>query len=76
MDLNVRAFRTVQAVFAEESAPDKRKEAARKGGLIGGRLRAKLVSSKRRREIATRASQARWNKERSQPKTPSTAVSK
>lgn len=61
MDLNVRAFRTVQAAVAEPTEPDKRKEAARKGGLLGGLSRARSVSAKRRKEIAKQASKARWN---------------
>ena len=62
MDLNVRAFRTVQAALAEPAEPDKRKEAARKGGLLGGPSRARSVSAKRRREIAVQASAVRWKK--------------
>lgn len=62
MDLNVRAFRTVQAALAEPVEPDKRKEAARKGGLLGGPSRARSISAKRRREIAMHASAARWEK--------------
>jgi hypothetical protein len=61
MDLNVRAFRTVQAALADPSASDKRRESARKGGLRGGPSRAKSLSSKRKIEIATNASRARWN---------------
>jgi hypothetical protein len=62
MDLNVRAFRTVQAALAEPAAPNKRKEAARKGGLLGGPSRARSISAKRRKEIAEQASAARWRK--------------
>jgi len=62
MDLNVRAFRTVQAALAEPAEPDKRKEAARKGGLLGGPSRARSISAKRRREIAEQANAARWRK--------------
>lgn len=62
MDLNVRAFRTVQAALAEPTEPDKRKEASRRGGLLGGRARASSVSAKRRKEIAKQASAARWKK--------------
>jgi len=62
MDLNVRAFRTVQAALAEPVPVDKRKEAARKGGLSGGPSRAKTTSAKRRTEIAQKASRARWSK--------------
>jgi hypothetical protein len=62
MDLNVRAFRVVQAALAEPVAPDKRKESSRKGGLLGGRSRAQIISPQRRREIARKASTARWAK--------------
>jgi hypothetical protein len=62
MDLNVRAFRTVQAALAEPAAPDKRRQSARKGGLVGGPSRAKTLSPARRTEIAKRASIARWSK--------------
>ena len=62
MDLNVRAFRTVQAALAEPAETDKRKEAARKGGLLGGTSRARSLSSQRRSEIAKQASAARWRK--------------
>jgi hypothetical protein len=62
MDLNVRAFRTVQAALAEPAEPDKRKEAARKGGLLGGPSRARSMSAKRRKEIAEQASSVRWKK--------------
>jgi hypothetical protein len=63
MDLNVRAFRTVHAALDEhptEITP--RQAASRKGGLIGGRARAQSISAKRRREIARKASKARWGK--------------
>jgi hypothetical protein len=62
MDLNVRAFRTVQAALAEPIPPNKRKAASSKGGLKGGPARAKSVSSIRRKEIARKASEARWSK--------------
>jgi hypothetical protein len=62
MDLNVRAFRTVQAALTEPIAPNKRKIAARKGGLLGGPSRARAISAKRRKEIARQASAARWKK--------------
>lgn len=60
MDLNVRAFRTVQAALEQPVAPDKWKESARKGGLLGGPSRAKAMSAQRRKEIAKTASAARW----------------
>lgn len=60
MDLNVRAFRTVQAALSEASAPNERKQSSRKGGLRGGPARASAISPERRKEIARKASAARW----------------
>ena len=62
MDLNVRAFRVVQAVTSEPTVIDKRKESARKGGLLGGPSRARSISAKRRKEIAEHANAVRWGK--------------
>jgi hypothetical protein len=65
MDLNVRAFRVVQAALTEHKEPtviDPKKASARKGGLVGGPARARSISAKRRREIARTASNTRWNK--------------
>ena len=62
MDVNVRAFRIVQAALAEPTPANKRKESARKGGLIGGPSRARSINEDRRREIAKTASDARWRK--------------
>lgn len=64
MDVNVRAFRVVQAALSEhiEKTVDPRKAASRKGGLVGGPSRAKSISAERRTEIAKKASAVRWNK--------------
>lgn len=63
MDMNVRAFRVVQAAISEhtENGTDKRKQAARKGGLAGGPSRARSISPERRVEIAKKASRTRWH---------------
>jgi hypothetical protein len=45
-----------------EENPEMGKEYARKGGLIGGKARAKSLSPKRRQEIAKKAAAARWKK--------------
>ena len=37
-------------------------ELGRRGGLKGGKVRAKRLSKKRRSEIARKAAQARWHK--------------
>jgi hypothetical protein len=63
MDVNVRAYRVVQAALDEpSSAPSPKKEAARKGGLRGGPSRAASISRERRVEIAKKASRVRWQK--------------
>lgn len=63
MDLNVRAFRTVQEALSEKSDEVvARKNASRKGGLMGGPSRAKAISAERRLEIAKKANAARWRK--------------
>jgi hypothetical protein len=65
MDVNVRAFRVVQAALAEPKEPttvDAKRASARKGGLIGGPSRARSIGAERRREIARKASNARWSK--------------
>jgi hypothetical protein len=66
MDLNVRAFRTVQEALNEQPPiEDAKIVASRKGGLIGGRARAASLSSNQRKEIAKKASRTRWAKHRS-----------
>lgn len=65
MDLNVRAFRTVQAAISENKTPPSvkaRKDSSSKGGLIGGPSRARSTSRERRIEIAKKASAARWTR--------------
>ena len=39
----------------------------RLGGLKGGRVRADKLTPERKREIASRAARARWEKEKPQP---------
>ncbi|MGH6872492.1 MAG: RNA-binding protein [Rhizomicrobium sp.] len=46
----------------EETKPDPGTEANRKGGLKGGKARAKMLSPKRRSEIAKKAAATRWGK--------------
>jgi hypothetical protein len=62
MDLNVRAFRVVQAAFVEQTWSDPHTESSRKGGLRGGPARAKSISAERRSAIARMASKARWSR--------------
>jgi hypothetical protein len=47
----------------EDTTRDPAKELHRKGGLKGGKARAKALSADERREIASRAAAARWKKE-------------
>ena len=62
MDLNTRAFAVVSRATDETSESDGgRREAARKAGRLGGAARAKVLTPQRRREIAVKANQARWN---------------
>jgi hypothetical protein len=44
-----------------EEKPDAGKAYARKGGLKGGKARAEKLSSERRKEIAKKAAETRWN---------------
>jgi hypothetical protein len=60
VDVNVRAFRVVQAAINEKAPVSKKKEASRQGGLKGGPARARSISRERRVEIAKKASEARW----------------
>jgi hypothetical protein len=64
MDLNVRAFRVAHAAIDGDSTvpPSVKQMSASKGGLKGGPSRASSISAERRREIASRASKARWAK--------------
>jgi hypothetical protein len=62
VDVNVRAFRVVQAAISETAKLDARKVAASKGGRVGGPSRARSMSRERRIEIAKKASAARWGK--------------
>ena len=56
MDLNMRAFRVVQAIIADPTTPNRRKESARTGDLAGGSSRARSINAARRYEIAKKAS--------------------
>jgi len=69
-DINQRALLITQIATGEveetKEEQDLLKAAAsalgRKGGLKGGKARAKALSSKRRSEIAKKAAAARWHK--------------
>lgn len=63
MDLNVQAFRIAQQATAEISpATLAKREAARKGGVVGGQARAKAMTSEQRSIVARKANAARWRK--------------
>lgn len=65
MDLNARAFRIMREATSEtQLTVNPRKVAGRKGGLRGGPSRAAAIGADERREIARKASAARWNKQR------------
>jgi hypothetical protein len=63
MDVNVRAFRTVQEAINEHSNEvSAKKSASRKGGLKGGKARAASLTPEKRASIAKKASAVRWHK--------------
>jgi hypothetical protein len=65
MDLNVRAFRTVQEALKDKpTSEDGKRAASRRGGLAGGPARAASMSAERRAEIAKKANTVRWKKHR------------
>jgi general stress protein YciG len=58
----------------EEPKPDERSpiskylsEIGRKGGLKGGKARAEKLSPERRKEIARKAVESRWSKDKHKP---------
>jgi hypothetical protein len=64
-DLNERAFSIVQQLTGETPKVDPnkgKKPSARKGGLKGGKARAKVLTPAQRKEIAQLAATARWKK--------------
>jgi hypothetical protein len=67
MELDVRAFRTIQAALSETVSRDKRMEPSLKGRLAGGSARAKVVNPERRLGIAKKANAACWRKRSTEP---------
>jgi hypothetical protein len=65
-DINQTAFSIVQQATGEEPKPviDPKKKAAqesgRRGGLIGGAVRASKLTPEQRSEIAKKAAATRW----------------
>ena len=70
-DFTQIAFDVVQRAIGAVTEPtiDPKKKAAidsgRKGGLKGGKARAKALPSKRRKQIAKKAATARWKNSKS-----------
>ena len=67
-DANKLAHQIVQESIGEAPVIDDGKDTAavalgRKGGLKGGKARAKSLTKKQRSEIAKKAAEARWRKE-------------
>jgi hypothetical protein len=56
----VHVMRIATGQIEEKTPASEGKEHARKGGLKGGKMRAKNLSPKRKRAIATKAAKARW----------------
>jgi hypothetical protein len=46
---------------SESMTPEERQQSARTAGLVGGKARAKSLTKARRKEIASKAAQARWS---------------
>ena len=68
-DISQVAFRVVQQATNEQKPFKSDIKAAmsfmgRMGGLKGGKARAASLSSQRRKEIAQKAAQTRWKKEK------------
>jgi hypothetical protein len=59
-DANQLAAEVVRVSTAESTIAEYLAEIGRKGGLKGGKARAKKLSDKRRKEIAVRAARTRW----------------
>jgi hypothetical protein len=60
--LNMQAFRIVGAANSENAPLGAKIAASRKGGIKDESARAKSITPDRRVEIATKASETRWNK--------------
>ncbi|MBN2072534.1 MAG: hypothetical protein JW770_01140 [Actinobacteria bacterium] len=60
-DLNNIAFRIVKQATDEHVKNPAAVALGRMGGLKGGKARAEKLSAKKRKEIAKKAANARWN---------------
>jgi hypothetical protein len=61
-DINEIAFRVAQEAIDETRERPKDNPIGRKGGLKGGKARAKKLTPRQRSEIASMAATARWKK--------------
>jgi hypothetical protein len=66
-DVNQIAARIIDAIAGELPADESGKNPAavalgKLGGLKGGKARAKILSAKRRKQIAQKAAKVRWSK--------------
>lgn len=63
-DLNQTAFAVVQQATGEVEPPKESaaQESGRRGGLKGGKERAKKLTAEQRSEIARKAAAKRWGK--------------
>jgi len=61
-DFSVTAFKVVQKATGQLKGGFDAKAMGRLGGLKGGKVRAERLSPERRREIAKKATSARWGK--------------
>jgi hypothetical protein len=59
-DLNQMAYRVVQHATESQEEPSAAQVSGRKGGMKGGKARARKLSPEERSEIARKAAQARW----------------
>jgi hypothetical protein len=58
------AIKVAKIATGEIAEDTTKKEYTRKAGLIGGKARAEKLSANKRKDIAKKAAQARWSKEK------------
>lgn len=64
-DPNTAAFHVLKRITGDAPAKDPLAvELGRRGGLKGGKARAKALTARERSEIAKKAAQARWGKKK------------
>ncbi len=60
----IKVAKIATGEIEEDTGDDGKNKAAQELGRKGGRARAEKISPERRREIAKKAAQARWSKDR------------